>query len=207
MTQNGQFIKRGVLTSRDMLESGLQSVSGNNQPVITEVRKEVIINSNAGAPKVVINKAPNLTAEELNETKYVNSLGIQNGRQESHFTYSNSAQSNFIPPPPSRFLVNSGHYSGPQPSQLPVHSNHLQNIQTTVQPLFQSIRKTYVPQHFVNNIPLMSSETKYYQQPAEEEINDHDEKMLIEYEKVYQKYLEELEKNEAFARKIEMLEQ
>lgn len=190
MTHNGQFVKRGVLTSRDQVESSLQSLS-NNQPIITEVRKETIISGNGGAPNVVINKAPNLTAEELNETKYVNSLGIHNGRQESHFTYSNSAQSNFIPPPPSRFLVTSGHFSGPQPSQLPVHSNHLQNIQT-VQPLFQSIRKTYVPQHFVNNIPLMSSETKYYQQPAEEEINDHDEKMLIEYEKVYQKYLEEL---------------
>lgn len=66
MTQNGQFIKRGVLTSRDMVESNLQSVSGNNQPTITEVRKEVIVNSNAGAPRVVINKAPSMTAEELN---------------------------------------------------------------------------------------------------------------------------------------------
>lgn len=65
MTQNGQFIKRGVLTSRDMVESNLQSVTGINHPVITEVHKEVIVN-NAGAPRVVINKAPNLTAEELN---------------------------------------------------------------------------------------------------------------------------------------------
>lgn len=65
MTQNGQFVKRGVLTSRDLVESNLQSLSINNQPTITEVRKETVISGNA-APNVVINRAPNLTAEELN---------------------------------------------------------------------------------------------------------------------------------------------
>jgi hypothetical protein len=228
MSQNGQFVKRGVLTSRDMLESTLQTGGNNVTPIITEVRREVISNNNiatlSGKPNIVINRAPNLTTEELNETKYFNSLGIHNGRPDYQFNYApNVVHSNFVPPPPSKFLVSSGHHQSSgsqpsQPSQLPIQSNHLQTVQT-IQPLYQSVRKTYIPHHIYNEIPIMNSETKYYvetqhqQQESREEVveeanedmNDHDQELLDQYEKVYEKYMQELAKSENYERRIEAL--
>lgn len=94
----------------------------------------------------------------------MNSLGIHNGRPEYHFNYNNVAHSNFVPPPPSKFLVSSGynHSINSQTSQLPINSNHVQTVQTvqnvqTFQPLHQNIRKTYVPHHIYNEIPIMNT--------------------------------------------------
>lgn len=60
-----------------------------------------------------------------------------------------SSNQMFVPAPPERFLVESGHTNVLHQSQLPVQSNHIQSIQT-VQPLFQSIKKTYIPHHIIN---------------------------------------------------------
>ena len=92
---------------------------------------------------------------------------MRNGRTEYPYGYHQSvANSNFVPPPPSRFLLASGHNSssGPQPSQLPVQSGHVTLLPPNAAPLFQSVQKTYLPHHIYNEIPILNSETKYYQE-------------------------------------------
>jgi hypothetical protein len=137
----------------------MRKEGGNSPP-----KQPIISNANA-------NKQP-LTADELNNTQYFNSLGVRQDRPDYHITFQQPPNNlKFVPPPPSRFLVSSGHHSssGPQPSQLPIQSSHAQYIPqqlppNTIQPLYQSIHKTYIPHHIYNEIPIMNSETKYYQQ-------------------------------------------
>lgn len=180
MTQNGQFVKRGVLTSRDMVESNFQILQ-KDQPV--DIKRETVLIQTTNAPpinastNIVINKPP-LTTEELNSTKYYNSLGVRDARQEFPYNYQQGqtgTNSNFIPPPPSKFMMGSTHQasSGSQHSQLPIQSGHpVPNLPIQLMqnyppghPLFQNIRKTFVPHHIYNEIPIpvMSSETKYIQ--------------------------------------------
>jgi hypothetical protein len=168
MTQNGQFVKRGVLTSRDIVESHLELKHPEHIPAVSFSKPDPprIIQGPPPAQANIVIKAP-MTADELNDTKYFNSLGVRNGRTEYSYGYHQTvANSNFVPPPPSRFLVASGHHSssGPQPSQLPIQSGHLSLLPPNAVPLFQSVHKTYIPHHIYNEIPILNSETKYYQE-------------------------------------------
>ena len=84
-----------------------------------------------------------------------------------HFSYGQGVRSNFVPPPPSRFMMASGHISN-QPSHLPLNSNSNQtlNYSHTVQnsqPIMQTVNRTFVPHHIINEIPIMASETKRYE--------------------------------------------
>lgn len=159
INQNEQ--KKGVFTS--------WKNSNDNTSHHTYVRKEaavisqytnptpqpnIVTNTSLGVPR----QAPNLSVDELNGAKFANSIHYLGERPEIHIGYS---QSNFIPPPPERFQVNSGH-SYSQPSQLPINSGpmHVQSgivinpvgPQTvhTVQPLFQSVKRSYIPHHIYN---------------------------------------------------------
>jgi hypothetical protein len=214
MTQNGQFVKLGLrtsLTNRDMVDAHpeLRHAEHNLAPAFA--KNDAPRPSHPPPGNILIK--PALSADELNETKYFNSLGVRNGRAEFayHQTVNNS---NFVPPPPSRFLVSSGHhsFSGPQPSQLPIQSGHPQVLLPPGQvPLFQSVHKTYIPHHIYNEIPILNSETKYYQEQQaeevmEEDVNGADVRMLEEYDKLYQKYQEERENSVSLLRKIEFLE-
>lgn len=129
-----------------------------------------------------------------------------------HFNYGNSGKSHpFVPPPPERFLVGSNHSLSQhsQPSQLPVQSGHPVQVG---QPLYQSVRKTFIPQHIYNEIPVLNSETKRYyegsvqEEGEEEELNEADERMLEQYERLYQTYQEEKANSIRLARQLEEAE-
>ena len=146
-----------------------------------------------------------MTIDELNNTKYAHSVSYNVvEKPETHITYQ-GVQSNFVPPPPSRFLVNS-HHTASQPSHLPINSNPTQ-IQTVTyqQPLTQSIKRTFVPHHIINEIPIVATETKRMEVSQEEEegLNEADERMLEQYEKLYGNYMDEKTKNEHLLRKLQ----
>ena len=181
MNQNGPYFKKGVLTSRDLLESHLE-LRNNEQtqpPTFSKADPlRPVQGTSQGTANIVIKTA--MTPDELNETNRFSSLGMRNGRAEYGYPYLQTANnSNFVPPPPSRFLVTSGHHSssGPQPSQLPINSSHpITIVHGQPQPLFQSVHKTFIPYHINNEIPLLNSETKYEENVVEDD--DADVRML-----------------------------
>lgn len=191
MNTNSHYTKKGVFTSRENGEPG--QVPQRRQ--YAEAQKNVIFSHyEQTRPEVIVNK-PHITIEELNQNKYANSQGYNNiQRQEINFVHQNAAQSHFIPPPPQRFLVSSGHnYSNGskgQHSQLPINSNHLNHMQgqyiiqpgtivtgmpmQTIQtvPIYQNIKKTYIPHHIYNEIPIMNSQTKHYVESQYQDIKE-----------------------------------
>jgi hypothetical protein len=205
---NGQVIKRGMFSSLPQQPEPYVVL----HPVanVQGQRRETVVQSTYTNDT----SKPHPLPEELQGAKFATSTHTY-GQPEVHFNYGNSGKSHaFVPPPPERFLVSSNHTHSQhsQPSQLPVQSGH--PIQTVSQPLYQSIRKTFIPQHIYNEIPVLNSETKrYYEgsvqeegEEGEEELNEADERMLEQYERLYQTYQEEKAISIKLARQLEEAE-
>ncbi len=83
-----------------------------------------------------------------------------------------SAGSTFVPPPPESFLINN--------TKLPEHrSPSMGKTVITVTPpppiqtaSFQSVKKTYVPHHIINEIPVYNNGSVYAESGNQENSND-----------------------------------
>ena len=62
-----------------------------------------------------------------------------------------------------------------------------------------------MPHHIINEIPVVATETKRIEVTQEEEegLNEADERMLEQYEKLYGNYMDEKTKNEHLIRKLQ----
>ena len=69
--------------------------------------------------------------------------------------------------------------------------------------MYQSVHRTYVPHHIYNEIPVLSSETRPYPEQPSQELNDNDERMLEEYERLYTTYMEEKKISEELRRRLQ----